>query len=411
TLSEYFRAENRTQPSFERDTPLHVLPTDAPAEVKLARELLMDHAVRLSQLISGPSEYLWRTIVGCQYAECLKWLNHFKIFELVPLDGNVSYSEISEKAHVLEDRLKTIARMAMTSGLFAEPRPGYIAHSATSAALQSNQDLKVQLNWYTKILMPTLASTPAAHEKWAAGTAPNETPFNLAFQTDLSGYEYISRTAEMQASFGQLMEALARDPKNSLDHLANSFEWANLGKATVVDIGGNVGHVSIELASRFPRLNFVVQDRAEVAAEGEQQMRLGNLNASIADRIKFQGHDFFTEQPVKRAGVYLLRQILHNWNSDDCVRILSRIVPAMGPNSHLLVAEFVLPKPGNMLSVEERFFRLYDINMMVLFNAMERDLAAWEGILQRADRRLKVKAVSRPLGSSYSLIDVMLEEQ
>ncbi|KXT14190.1 hypothetical protein AC579_2449 [Pseudocercospora musae] len=389
TLSGYLRAERRNQPSFERDTPSHVLPTDAPAEVKLARELLMHHAVRLSQLASGPSEYLWRTVIGCQYAECLKWLNHFKIFELVPLDGEIAYSELSEQAHVLEDRLKTIARMAMTSGLFAEPRSGYMAHSATSAALQSNRDLKVQMNWYTKLLMPPLASTAAAHDKWATSTAPNKTPFNLAFQTDLSLFDYISRTAEMQASFGQLMEALTRDPKNSLDHLANSFEWANLGKATVVDIGGNAGHVSISLASRFPQLNFVVQDQAQVAAEGEQQVRSGNLGARIADRIRFQSHDFFTEQPVKSADVYLLRQICHNWNSDDCVRILSQIVPAMGPNSHVLVAEFILPTPGDMLSVNERFFRLYDINMMVLFNAMERDLAAREGSFQQADRRLK----------------------
>ena len=172
-----------------------------------------------------------------------------------------------------------------------------------------------------------------------------------------------------------------------------------------------MGHVAVELARQFTQLNFIVQDQADVAARGEKQMRLGNLDASIADCIKYQVHDFFTEQPAKSADVYLLRQIFHNWNSDDCVRILSRIVPAMGPNSHLLVAEFVLPKPGDILSVDERFFRLYDINMMVLFNAMERDLAAWEDIFQRADRRLKVKAVSRPLGSSYSLIDVVLADR
>lgn len=68
TLSDYLRAEKRTQPSFERDIPFRVLPTEAPAEVKLARELLMDHSVRLSQLASGPSEYLWRIVVGVSVA-------------------------------------------------------------------------------------------------------------------------------------------------------------------------------------------------------------------------------------------------------------------------------------------------------------------------------------------------------
>jgi 6-hydroxytryprostatin B O-methyltransferase len=56
----------------------------------------------------------------------------------VRLEGSISYSELTAKAGVMELRLKSLARMGMTNHLFAEPAPGFIAHSATSVALVTN---------------------------------------------------------------------------------------------------------------------------------------------------------------------------------------------------------------------------------------------------------------------------------
>lgn len=47
------------------------------------------------------------------------------------------------------------------------------------------------------------------------------------------------------------------------------FDWSSLpvgGK--VIDVGGGVGTVSMELAKTQPKLKFVVQDRPPVAADG-----------------------------------------------------------------------------------------------------------------------------------------------
>jgi 6-hydroxytryprostatin B O-methyltransferase len=163
-------------------------------------------------------------------------MGHFKIFDLVPLEGSISYSELAAKAGVSELRLKALARMAMTNHVFAEPTPGFLAHSATSAALVSNPAMSDHRVWMTSVVTPAIASMVTAHERWPDSTAPNETPFNVAFNTDLRMYEYIAKQPELYKLFGRVMDGSARSPSCDLRHLVNGFDWADLGKATVVDV-------------------------------------------------------------------------------------------------------------------------------------------------------------------------------
>lgn len=106
------------------------------------------------------------------------------------------------------------------------------------------------------------------------------------------------------------------------------YPWAALGKATIVDVGGGVGKIralytlqfshvltlaggmSLELAKRFPNLNFVLQDRASVVEKAKVVWAREVPEVVTSGRIKFMAHDFSTEQPIKGAEVYLMRHIL-----------------------------------------------------------------------------------------------------
>ncbi|EFX00259.1 O-methyltransferase [Grosmannia clavigera kw1407] len=165
TLADYFQSNGLPEPSFQRDAPIDVLSPEAPKEIQAVRDQLMDHALQLFQLVAGPRECLENVQTNYQYMEALRWLNYFHIFELVPLEGNISYAELAGKAAVSELRLKSIARMAMTNHLFVEPVPGFLAHSATSAALTVDQQLVDQREWQGRVLAPTIASMVTAHKK------------------------------------------------------------------------------------------------------------------------------------------------------------------------------------------------------------------------------------------------------
>ena len=138
-------------------------------------------------------------------------------------------------------------------------------------------------------------------------------------------------------------------------HFIDSYSFGTLKTGTFVDIGGSLGLVSIAVARRHPELRCVVQDRPNVAAKGRSL-----LPSDLANRVTFQEHDFFEQQPLIGAEVYFLRWILHDWPDKYAVRILRALVPALKPGAKVVVNEIVLPDPGTVSPYKERFYRYAD---------------------------------------------------
>ncbi|BCS27018.1 uncharacterized protein APUU_60066A [Aspergillus puulaauensis] len=139
TLNAYLDASELPRPSFDRDTPPVVLPHDAPPEVQDARQQIMDASLRLFRLAAGPSEYISNFRTGFNETAVVQWLVHFQIFDIVPTEKSISYAELADKANVAVVHAKSIIRMAMTSGVFEEPEPQQVGHSAISLYIRNNQ--------------------------------------------------------------------------------------------------------------------------------------------------------------------------------------------------------------------------------------------------------------------------------
>ncbi len=61
---------------------------------------------------------------------------------------------------------------------------------------------------------------------------------------------------------------------------------------------------------------------------------------SLDSAVVRQKYDFFTEQPVKGARGYYLRNIFHDWPDNECIVIMKNIAAVMKPNySKLLIFE------------------------------------------------------------------------
>ena len=184
-------------------------------------------------------------------------------------------------------------------------------------------------------------------------------------------------------------------------HLVHGFPWGAIGSGTVVDVGGSHGSTSIVLAQNFPSLHFTVQDLPEVVQRGRAKLPVG-----LQGRVAFMEHDFFMEQPVKSADVYLLRWILHDWPDAYAVKILRALVPALKPSTKLCICEQVLPQPGALSSYEARSLRSMDLAMLEFHNGKERDKDDWEYLLRRADKRFHIVGITQPLGSRLSVIEI-----
>lgn len=353
-----------------------------------------------------------------QLLSCLGWLLRFKILNYVPTDlSPIAYTDLAEKAGVPVKRLQSVARMAMIDGLLCEPSPTEIAHTRLSVSLATDSSLQ---GWAFSIAayhMPTACQFAEATARWPNSVAKNETAFSLALNTKLDLWGYMKANPEMEKTFSDYMRGTSQSGGGRLEHVISGFDWASLGKATIVDVGGSSGHASLALASAFPDLQFIVQDLPEVVQESRAALtRLAN--DPVTSRIRFAGHDFFTPQQPQEGGsapdVYFLRRIIHDWPDAQAREILQHLAVAIqdggNPHARILIMDIVMTPPGTLNRALESAVRVRDLTMAQFFNSRERGLDEWEQLVASTNPRLRLKSWKQPAGSYLAVMEVILDK-
>lgn len=146
------------------------------------------------------------------------------------------------------------------------------------------------------------------------------------------------------------------------------------GIATVCDIGGGHGHLVSSLLVRYPHLRGVVLERPSVI-EDKELLWASKLN--LADRCRYVAGDMFADVPA--ADLYLMKMILHDWNDDECVRILRTAHGRASPSGRMFVIEHVIPDPDT-----PHFAKLFDIHMMCWGSGRERTADEYAALLERS---------------------------
>jgi hypothetical protein len=174
--------------------------------------------------------------------------------------------------------------------------------------------------------------------------------FCLANKTSQSIYDVFGQNPEKAALFSNAMKAYMTDPSYDVKYLLDNYDWASLGEAKVVDIGGSQGHVAVELARRFRGLSITVQDM-------EMSILGSSVPFEVKDRVKFMAHNFFMPQTVS-ADVYFFRWIMHNWSDKYCIRMLKALIPELKPGARIVIQDSCMPEPGTGPLWRERDLRL-----------------------------------------------------
>ncbi|TSA81707.1 methyltransferase [Deinococcus detaillensis] len=133
------------------------------------------------------------------------------------------------------------------------------------------------------------------------------------------------------------------------------------GASLVVDVGGGTGALLAALLERNPGMRGLLFDQEAVVAGA------GRVLGELAKRVEVQAGSFFESVPPG-GDVYLLSQILHDWDDEHCLSILANIRAAMGPQKRLLVIDQVMGESGPPSPMTY----LTDITMMVNLHGWER---------------------------------------
>jgi hypothetical protein len=155
------------------------------------------------------------------------------------------------------------------------------------------------------------------------------------------------------------------------------------GVRLAVDVGGASGDLVHSVMLANPKLKGAVLDRPHVVPDAVEAAR----SKGLGDRFTVVAGDFFEEVPP--ADLYLLKYIMHDWNDEQCVRILSNCRESLAEGGRVAVIEHLIGKTG-----EPGIAPLMDMNMLVMLPGRERDVDEFDALFAAAGlRRTKVAPV------------------
>ena len=168
----------------------------------------------------------------------------------------------------------------------------------------------------------------------------------------------------------QFMGAMTGLSLPNFEAFATKFDFS--GYATMCDIGGATGQLSIIVARNQPHMRCTTCDLPAVETIARKTIQ----EQGLSDRIQAASLDFF-QDPFPRADVITMGMILHDWNLEKKMHLIRSAYKALPEGGALVAIE-------NLIDDERRsniFGMMMSLNMLIefgdAFDFTGRDFDLW----------------------------------
>lgn len=293
-------------------------------------------------------------------------------------DGGRTAAELAQDAGVQPDRLYRLLRALAGVGLFVEDADGRFALTELGATLRT--DRPDSMAGFARMM-------PASYnwrgwDELMLGIKEHKIPQEEVL--GMTGFEYMKQHPEDERIFLQAMASVS-----GAENPAVSAAIDLAGVTSIVDVGGSGGHLLAAVLQQHGGVRGVLFDQPQVIEAARQAPY---LQGDLAARVTFEGGDFFAAVPAGH-DAYMMKYVLHDWNDDQCVQILTRCREAMNDGGRIFVVDNVI-EAGN----DPSWGKMLDINMLVCNGGSERTEEQFAAMFERAGLKLdRVTATACPL--------------
>lgn len=309
-----------------------------------------------------PSVALRRMIIGYRLSRALSVAAQLGIADLLR-DGPRGLDDLAQVTGTHAPSLYRVLRLLVSEGVFIELHDGRFGMTRLAEPLRSDAPGSLrhraifdgaECNWrpWGQLMDSVVTGEPA---------------FDRTFGTRF--FDYLQQHPAAAARFDALMVEQTQPWARAI---LDAYDFSGIG--TLVDVGGGYGALLAAILNAHPGLNGVLYDLPHVVEGAWPRL----LAAAVAERCEAIAGDFFNAVP-EGGDTYLLKNILHDWDDDQCITILGncrRVMPAEG---RLLVVEVILPP-----SSEPHYGHYFDLNMLVLLTGRERTEAEYRKLFEAA---------------------------
>lgn len=298
------------------------LPPMPPPWVVDAGLLLRRGLLRAADALLPATAAAWDRTMGIERTQVMGVLAELGVADALS-SGRATAEELAPRVGADADALHRVMRAAALDGVLRLDRRGRFRLTRLGRTLRSDAPSSLR-PWARYIIQ---RSTQEAWGDLLESVRTGQSAF--ARVHGASVWEWFAAHPEEERLFADAMRAVTEFEAPAL---AASALWPQEG--TVCDVAGGVGTLLAEILDRRPGLRGILVEAAGVLQEAETYLG----ERGLLDRVQLIQGDLFAGLSAT-ADVYLMKNILHDWDDPTCARIVANVRATMAAGSRLVLAE------------------------------------------------------------------------
>lgn len=279
-----------------------------------------------------------------------------------------NYQEIAAATATNPNALYRVLRALASVGIFTETESGIFAMTPLAEYLRRDSPQTMQP---TAIMM----GEPEHYQAWGDllhSVKTGEPAFDRRFGKGV--FEYFGANPEAAQIFERCMNNFS---EIELRAISPTYDFSEF--RVLVDVGGGYGELLAEVLQKHPESKGILFDEKYVIDNAISTLE----KHGISDRCQCVSGSFFETIP-SGGDAYLLKHIVHDWDDERAIAILTNCQKAMSAHSKILVMEQVVPAGNDPAAA-----KMLDINMLVMCpGGKERTELEFQQIFAKAGLKL-----------------------
>jgi hypothetical protein len=298
-------------------------------------------------------------------------------------DGPKSVQELAGQADVHAHSLYRVLRACASIGVFSQDNQKRFSLTPLAEPLLSDAPGSLRA-------FAVMFTTDWQFQTWAElpySVKTGKPAFDKVFGMPM--FEYFWKNQKAGKEFN---EAMSSNSAFASEAVLKGYDFSTVSK--VLDVGGGHGLLLASILKKYPHLEGILFEVPAIAEEAKDLIEA----YGVRDRCARISGDFIESVPAG-GDIYILKHIIHDWNDEQCIAILSNCRKAMARGGKVLVVEMVLPE-GNEASIG----KLLDLEMLLFLPGCERTESEYGALCNKAGLQLS-KVI--PTSSPFSIIEVI----
>ncbi|KAK9868653.1 hypothetical protein WJX84_003430 [Apatococcus fuscideae] len=264
-------------------------------------------------------------------------LNHHGIADHLA-GGPKSATDLARATGTDSQLLFRLLRVAVNAGVFrvskgaSDDESPLFANNALSDLMRTDHPGALHYG-----LQTTGIDSVASWQHLAASLRSGTVPFQAAYGQSL--WEHLAAHPDQDVTFTRAMAVSEGGPALSI---ASQLDCSEFG--TLVDVGGASGSLLADLLERHPHLHGILFDLPQVCERSKEAWAAHK--AHLLNRTRITGGSFMEADSIPAVQTdrpaYLLRFILHDWETSSALAILKNVRQAILTSRHPQEATLII---------------------------------------------------------------------